>query len=246
MFFYFNYQKLTNNSSYTGFASMPTDQMKGANGVFDETQLEPLDGSGNKIPLKDSNNNNIINPCTGAIVYTGQLFDPATQTTVGGNMCRFPYATDNVIPAGAIDPVAKKLLQYFQEPNQNVSQGINNDYYYLVETPSPAFSTFGRIDYDFNAKNRLTSSIRQADNNAPLLSEWNCPVACGNDDTTDYSSQTSDVWSIQLDVCERSSVQLQSPWQFSYSRLFGLELPIDYRPAIRKSQSVPQYQYLRQ
>ena len=107
LFFYFNYQKLVNNSSWTGFASMPTDQMKGVNtptGGFDETQLEPLDGSGNKIPLLDSNNNPIINPCNGATVYTGQLFDPATQTTVDGNMCRFPYATDNVIPAGEDRP----------------------------------------------------------------------------------------------------------------------------------------------
>ena len=225
LFFYFNYQKLTNNSSYTGFASMPTDQMKGANGVFDETQLEPLDGNGNKIPLQDSNGNNIINPCNGATVYTGQLFDPATQTTVGGNMCRFPYATDNMIPASEIDPVAKKLLQYFQEPNQNVSQGINGDYYYLIETPSPAFSTFGRIDYDFSAKNRLTSSIRQGDNNAPLYSEWKCPVACGNDDTSDYSSQTSDVWSISSTFVNEARFSFNRHGSFLTPASLGLNFP---------------------
>ena len=81
LFFYFNYQKLINSSSYTGFASMPTDQMKGVNGVFDETQLEPLDGNGNKIPLTDGNGNIIVNPCNGAIVYTGQLFDPDRKST---------------------------------------------------------------------------------------------------------------------------------------------------------------------
>src|SRR5580692_4006075 len=53
MFFYFNYDKTIDNQSYTGFTSMPTDQMKGANGQFDETQLEPLDSNGNKIPLTD-------------------------------------------------------------------------------------------------------------------------------------------------------------------------------------------------
>jgi len=228
LFFYFNYQKVTNNSSYTGFTSMPTDQMKGlntTNGGFDETQLEPLDGNGNKIPVTDGNGNNIINPCNGATVYTGQLFDPATQTTVSGNMCRFPYATDNVIPAGEIDPVAKKLLQYFQEPNQNVSQGINGDYYYLVQTPSPAFNTFGRLDYDFNANNRLTSSIRQEDNNAPLLSEWNCPVACGNDDTSDYSSQTSDVWSISSTFVNEARFSFNRHGSFLTPASLGANFP---------------------
>src|SRR3984885_1366495 len=132
MFFYFNYDKTIDNQSYTGFTSMPTDQMKGANGQFDETQLEPLDSNGNKIPLTDSNGNNIINPCNNATVYTGEIFDPATKTTVGGQMCRFPFATDNVIPANQIDSVAKNILQYFPEPNQSVSQGVNGDYYYLV------------------------------------------------------------------------------------------------------------------
>ena len=198
MFFYFNYDKSIDNQSYTGFNTMPTDQMKGVNtstGQFDETQLEPLDQSGNRIPLTDSNGNNIINPCNGATVYTGEIFDPATQTTVNGQMCRFPFATDNVIPGNRIDSVAKNLLQYFQEPNQNVSQGINGDYYFLVPTPYPSTRIFGRIDYDFNAKNRLTSSIAVRDANSPVYSEWKCPVACYHDDTSDYSSQTSDVWS---------------------------------------------------
>jgi len=132
MFFYFNYDKTINNSSWTGVTSMPTDQMKGIGtpgGQLDETQLEPLDGNGNKIPLLDSNNNPILNACNGAPVYTGEIFDPASQTTVGGQMCRYPFATDNVIPANRIDSVAKNLLQYFQKPNQSVSQGVNGDYY---------------------------------------------------------------------------------------------------------------------
>jgi len=199
IFFYFNYDKTINNSSWPGTTTMPTDQMKGVNtpnGQFDLTQLEPLDGNGNKIPVTDANGNNVVNACNGATVYTGEIFDPATQTTVGGQMCRFPYATDNVIPAGNIDPVAKKLLQYFPEPNQGGSQGFYNNYSYLVPTPSPSSRIFGRIDYDFNANNRLTSSIAQRDSNTPVYSEWKCPVACYSDDTSDYSSQTSDVWSI--------------------------------------------------
>lgn len=198
MFFYFNYDKSIDNQSWTGTTSMPTDQLKGVNtpnGDFDLTQLMPLDANGKKIPVTDSNGNNIINACTGATVYKGEVFDPSTQTTVDGQMCRFPFATDNVIPANQVDSVAKNILRYFPEPNRSVSQGINGDYYYLVPTPYPSTRIFGRIDYDFNSKNRLTSSIAVRDANSPVYSEWKCPIACYNDDTSDYSSQTSDVWS---------------------------------------------------
>ena len=198
MFFFFNYDRTIDNQNYTGFTSMPTDQLKGVNtpnGQFDLTQLEPLDGNGNRIPVTDGNGNNIINPCTNSVVYQGEIFDPATQTTVNGQMCRFPFAADNIIPSGRIDSVAKNVLQYFPEPNQNTSLGINGDYYYVVPTPYPSTRIFGRVDYDFNDKNRLTSSIAVRNATSPVYSEWTCPVACYHDDTSDYSSQTSDVWS---------------------------------------------------
>jgi len=228
MFFYFNYDKTINNSSWTGFASMPTDQMKGIGtpgGQLDETQLEPLDGNGNKIPLLDSNNNPILNACNGAPVYTGEIFDPASQTTVDGQMCRFPFATDNVIPANRIDSVAKNLLQYFQKPNQSVSQGVNGDYYYLVPTPYPSTRIFGRIDYDFNAQNRLTSSIAVRDANSPVYSEWNCPVACYHDDTSDYSSQTSDVWSISSTFVNEARFSFTRQGSFLIPYSLGLNIP---------------------
>ena len=69
------------------------------------------------------------------------------------------------------------------------------DSYYVIPTPYPSTRIFGRIDYQFNDKNRLTSSIAVRDANSPVYDEWTCPVACYHDDTSDYSSQTSDVWS---------------------------------------------------
>jgi Carboxypeptidase regulatory-like domain len=198
MFFFFNYDKTIDNSSYSGFQTMPTDAFKGLNtpnGQFDLTQNMPLDGNGNRMPVTDGNGNNILNPCTNSVVYQGEIFDPQTQTTVNGQVCRFPFATDNIIPAARVDSVAKNLLSYFPQPNQNTSLGLNGDYYYVIPTPYPATRIFGRIDYQFNDKNRLTSSIAVRDANSPVYDEWKCPVACYHDDTSDYSSQTSDVWS---------------------------------------------------
>ena len=236
IFYFFNYDKTIDNSSYTGFTSMPTDQLKGVNtpnGGFDLTQLMPLDGNGNKLPVTDSNGNNVINPCTGNTVYQGEIFDPSTQTTVNGQMCRFPFATDNVIPSGSIDPVARNLLKYFPKPNQNTSLGINGDYYYVVPTPYPSTRIFGRIDYDFSTKNRLTSSIAVRDANSPVYSEWTCPVACYHDDTSDYSSQTSDVWSFSSTFVNefRFSFNRQGSFLTPYSLGAGIPAAIDLQYA---------------
>lgn len=230
LFFFFNYDKTIDNQNYTGFTTMPTDPLKGVNtpnGQFDLTQLMPLDANGNKIPVTDSNGNNVMNPCTNQVVYEGEIFDPATQTTVNGQMCRYPFAVDNVIPANRIDSVAKNLLKYFQSPNQNTSGGINGDYYYVVPTPYPSTRIFGRIDYDFNDRNRLTSSIAVRDANSPVYSEWNCPVACYHDDTSDYSSQTSDVWSFSSTFVNefRFSFNRQGSFLTPYS--LGLGIPND-------------------
>ena len=221
LFVYFNYDKTINNGTYSGFVSMPSDQLKGVGtpgGGYDLTQLYVRDQNGNKQLVTTSDPTDptgerqipYINPCTNAVVYQGQLFDPATQTTVNGTMCRFPFATDNVIPAGRVDSVAKNLLGYYSEPNQNTSQGLNNDYYFRAPSPNPATRIFGRVDYDFSTTNRLTSSIAVRDANSFYPAEWTCPVACYSDDTSDYSSQTSDVWSI--------SSTFVNEFRFSFNR----------------------------
>ena len=213
LFFYFNYDKTINNGTYSGFASMPTNSLKGIGtpgGQYDLTQLYIRDTNGNKQAVTDDNGDPYINPCTNAPVYQGQLFDPATQTTVNGQICRFPFATDNVIPANRVDAVAKNLLAYYSEPNQNTTLGINNDFYFRVPSPNPSTRIFGRMDYDFSAKNRVTTSIAVRDANSFYPAEWRCPVACYSDDTSDYSSQTSDVWSI--------SSTFVNEFRFSFNR----------------------------
>jgi hypothetical protein len=233
LFVYFNYDKSIDNQNYTGIATMPTNQLKGVstpNGQFDLTQLMPLDQNGNPMPVTvtDPNNPNnqinYINPCTNTVVYQGQVFDPATQTTVNGQMCRFPFA-GNAIPPGRVDSVAKNLLQYFQQPNLSTSGGINGDFYYVVPTPYPSTRVFGRVDYDFNAKNRLTSSIAVRDANSPVYSEWNCPVACYHDDTSDYSSQTSDVWSFSSTFVNEARFSFNRQGSFLTPFSLGLGIP---------------------
>ncbi|WP_446745026.1 carboxypeptidase regulatory-like domain-containing protein [Silvibacterium acidisoli] len=220
MFFYFNYDKTIDNGTASGYVAMPTDQLKGntPNGAYDLSQLLVRDGNGNPVPVTDGNGNPYVNPCNNQVVYQGQIFDPATQQTVGGSICRMPFA-NNMIPANRVDPVAKNAIGagLWANPNQNTSGGINGDYYYRVPSDNPSNRWFGRIDYDFNEKNRLTSSIAVRDQPAFYPAEFPCPIACYSDDTSDYSSQTSDTWTF--------SSTLVNEFRFSFNRQGSFLIP---------------------
>ena len=57
----------------------------------------------------------IPNPCTpGQDVFVGQIFDPSTTTTVGGQTCRSPFPGNKITNLSA---VAQKVLAYLPQPN---------------------------------------------------------------------------------------------------------------------------------
>jgi hypothetical protein len=102
-FFFFNadwYQ--TRSASATTIASLPNTAFR--NGDFSGL----LGGS-----------IGATNPCTGGPVLSGQIFDPATTTTVNGQYCRTPFP-NNVIPSRL--PLA--FLPCFRRPPTRASSTI--------------------------------------------------------------------------------------------------------------------------
>ena len=106
-----------------------------------------------------------------------------------------------------IDTVAAAITQYYPTPSNHSSIGHfvpgtiingvdNNNYYYNFRTQSPWTKYFGRVDYDINAKNRLTLSDTQRDNpgNNPWI--YACPVGCQLYNIDSNNAQISDVWTI--------------------------------------------------
>lgn len=87
-----------------------------------------------------------------------QIYNPFTirpHPTQAGRFTRDPFP-GNIIPVNLIDPVAKKILEFFPLPNQaGTSDGRNN-----YQNPTAvAFETYytatGRVDHNFSPKHRL-------------------------------------------------------------------------------------------
>jgi Carboxypeptidase regulatory-like domain len=87
-----------------------------------------------------------------------QIYNPFTtrpSPTSPGRFVRDPFP-GNIIPAGLIDPVAKKIMDFFALPNQTGTADGQQNY----QNPTAvAFETYytatGRVDHNFSAKHRL-------------------------------------------------------------------------------------------
>lgn len=87
-----------------------------------------------------------------------QIYNPFTtrpSPTTPGRFVRDPFP-GNIIPAGMIDAVAKKILDYFPQPNQAGTADGQSNY----QNPTAvAFETYytatGRVDHNLSAKHRI-------------------------------------------------------------------------------------------
>ena len=87
-----------------------------------------------------------------------QIYNPFTtrpSPTTPGRFVRDPFP-GNIIPSGLIDPVAKKIMDFFALPNQTGTTDGQQNY----QNPTAvAFETYytatGRVDHNFSSKHRL-------------------------------------------------------------------------------------------
>jgi hypothetical protein len=84
-----------------------------------------------------------------------QIYDPATITPApNGRFSRQPFP-NNIIPASRIDPVASRIAQFWDQPNQAGTIDGNNNW----TTPGPESDEFGshlfRVDHNFSDNHRI-------------------------------------------------------------------------------------------
>ncbi len=133
-FFFFDWEQFIQHAGTAATSTVPTAAMR--NGAFSALLTSTVLGT---------------NPCDGTPIYSGQIFDPATETTVGGVRCRTAFA-GNMIPPGRITNVGMNYLQYYPLPT---AAGTFNNY--TINVPYPinnAVYTF-RIDHTLSSRNRL-------------------------------------------------------------------------------------------
>lgn len=153
LFFFFNVDKIINNTTSYFNNTYPTADMKAGN---------------------------FSNPVFPTI------YQPAL---VNGVRTPFP---NNIIPTSQLDPLALRMQSLFPTPNQ---PGYVNNWVGFLPNPSPFLRYFGRADYNFSDKNRLTMSVTERDNPA-FYNSPDCPLDCYSGDVDSYNAQISDVWSL--------------------------------------------------
>jgi len=88
----------------------------------------------------------------GRPIFANEIYDPATQQTVNGNIVRDPFP-NNIIPQARFDPVAAKIQAMIPMPNQPgfVSNGL-----YPFHTDNENWIPSVKMDHYLNAKNKLS------------------------------------------------------------------------------------------
>ncbi len=102
------------------------------------------------------------NPCTGAPVYGGQLFDPSSTTTsAAGTPCRTSPYPGNVIPSSQLNPTALKALSFLPNPNL---PGLQNNFNYRQSFPTYNTTYTIRIDQNFGVYDKINASYDTREN----------------------------------------------------------------------------------
>lgn len=133
-FFFFSWEQFIQQAGASSTSTVPTTAMR--NGDFSAILTNTVLGT---------------NPCDQTPIYSGQIFDPATETTVNGVRCRTAFK-GNMISPGRITTVGGNYLKYYPTPT---TSGIFNNY--TINVPYPinnAVYTF-RIDHTLSKNNKL-------------------------------------------------------------------------------------------
>jgi hypothetical protein len=125
-------------------------------------------------------NRNIGTDPQGAAVLENVIYDPLTESTVGGIIYRTPF-TGNKIPANRMDPVALKVQNFF--PTPTTSDLINN---WVYDQPNPRIQNLPsvKLDHNIGALTKITAYWSyQSTNDVPGNDPLPYPITAKRDKT---------------------------------------------------------------
>ena len=128
------------------------------------------------------------------------LYDPTSCNSPGCTRTSFAaentgaLAGVNAIPISRLDPVAAKMLALYPAPTTG---GFTNNFSTILPAPSPNMRYFGRVDFDWTSKNRVSFSIDEKDNaGVGKGGPFPCPNNCQSGDIDGYNTQVTDTWTL--------------------------------------------------
>jgi hypothetical protein len=138
-FFFFSWEQYRQNQGTSSTTTVPTaNERRG-----DFSSLVNL----NK-PLG-------TNPCDLSTIYTGQIFDPSTTRTVGGQQCRTAFL-NNQVP---ISTVAQNILNFIPSPTTTDKNQYQQNFIFQANTPILDTTWTVRADHNFSVNDKLFFSF---------------------------------------------------------------------------------------
>ena len=169
----------------------------------------------------------------GQPILKNQIYDPASTTTIDGQLYRTPF-TNNIIPPNRLDPAAAKIASLYPAPNQPIAAGKypQNDYFNSTSGNQVTDQGDGRVDYRISEKDSLFGSLSWSN-----LSKLNAPPLPGALDNGGFNGNTED------DLGRNAQLSYTRVWKpsiFSETRalLAGWSLPASGRCEYRRIQSL--------
>src|SRR5713101_4416169 len=155
-FFFFEWEQYRNNEGTTSVGTLPTD----AERTGDFSALLGADTL-------------VVNPCDGTHIFKGQIFDPSTTQTVGGQKCRTAFAGNKI--TSPLSPVALKVLSFLQvHPNLPCAPTPEqSNFLFLSRKPVRDTTMTFRIDQNWGNADKFFFSYSSRDqeqlNGTPAL-----------------------------------------------------------------------------
>ncbi len=152
-FGFFNFEQFRQSESGVSVSTIPTVAVHGG------------DFSGGLTKTPDGSNVD----CNGNTAYVGEIFDPATTSTVFNPAlnatvaCRKPFQ-GNKIPAGRFSAVAQKALSYYPLPNTGTPGQTTNNYSYSTTYPLLNTVYSARIDHNLSDRSKIFATYTDRDN----------------------------------------------------------------------------------
>jgi hypothetical protein len=84
-----------------------------------------------------------------------KIYDPATTVALPNGRFQRQEFPGNMIPSTRIDPLARKILSYYAEPNTPGTNAGQNNYTQSIKDTFDYYVHFVRLDHYFSEKNRM-------------------------------------------------------------------------------------------
>ncbi len=231
-FFFFDYDQIINHSATNATNDIPTvDVLNGkftaANmaAIYDPTtQVLARDSKGNQYPIRQSF----------ASEYGSNIVPSALWDKVAANFKNFFPTPGNHIAGG----------QFL--PGSTNGQGITqHNFNAQVPQQNPTRRYFGRIDYDINARNRLTGSVTEGD--TPAFSPAQvafAPVGTANADVSRLNLQVTDVFTISSHLINEARMGFTYQGNFFADGTYGQGYPAKLGWQFAKADEIPGVQFV--